>query len=79
MRGGAGAIPGFLSATLSDPESGLTVVVMVNDSSAGAEFALALAQRLAAIAAEAPADGRTGRTPRAPCPGPPRKRRCRCA
>ena len=59
MRGGAGAIPGFLSATLSDPESGLTVVVMVNDSSAGAEFALALAQRLAAIAAEAPAsDGR---------------------
>jgi len=34
-------------------------VVMVNDSSAGAEFALALAQRLAAIAAEAPAsDGR---------------------
>ena len=59
MRGGAGAIPGFLSATLSDPESGLTVVVMVNDSSAGAEFALALAQRLAAIAAEAPGvDGR---------------------
>ncbi|WP_166788004.1 serine hydrolase domain-containing protein [Cryobacterium adonitolivorans] len=60
MRGGAGAIPGFLSATLSDPESGLTVVVMVNDSSAGAEFALALAQRLAAIAAGAPAsDGRS--------------------
>ena len=55
MRGGAGAIPGFLSAALSDPESGLTVVVMVNDSSAGAEFAFALAQRLAAIAAEAPA------------------------
>lgn len=55
LRGGAGAIPGFLSATLSDPESGLTVVVMVNDSSAGAELALALAQRLAAIAAEAPA------------------------
>ncbi|WP_130176153.1 serine hydrolase [Cryobacterium sp. SO1] len=59
MRGGAGAIPGFLSATLSDPESGLTVVVMVNDSSAGAEFVLALAQRLAAIAAAAPVvDGR---------------------
>ena len=55
MRGGAGTIPGFLSATLSDPESGLTVVVMVNDSSAGSEFVLALAQRLAAIAAEAPA------------------------
>lgn len=54
MRGGGGAIPGFLSATLSDPESGLTVVVMVNDSSAGAELALALAQRLAAIAAEMP-------------------------
>ena len=55
MRGGAGVIPGFLSATLSDPETGLTVVVMVNDSSAGEEFVMALAQRLAAIAAEAPA------------------------
>lgn len=59
MRGGAGAIPGFLTASLSDPQSGLTVVVMVNDSSAGAEFVMALAQRLAAIAAAAPAvDGR---------------------
>jgi D-alanyl-D-alanine carboxypeptidase len=55
LRGAAGQIPGYLSATLSDPESGLTVVVLVNESSAGADFALDLARRLAAIAARAPA------------------------
>jgi len=55
MRGAAGEIPGYLSATLTDPESGMTVVVMVNDSSAGAEFVFDLARRLAAIAAAAPA------------------------
>ncbi|MGY4858854.1 serine hydrolase domain-containing protein [Cryobacterium sp. AP23] len=61
LRGAAGEIPGYLSATLADPESGLTVVVMVNDSSAGAEFALDLARRLVAIAALAPAaDGEAG-------------------
>ena len=56
LRGAAGEIPGYLSATLTDPQSGMTVVVMVNDSSAGAEFALDLALRLAAIAAAAAAE-----------------------
>jgi len=56
LRGVAGEIPGYLSATLTDPQSGMTVVVMVNDSSAGAEFALDLASRLAAIAATAAAE-----------------------
>jgi D-alanyl-D-alanine carboxypeptidase len=57
LRGSAGEVPGFLSATLTDPESGLTVAVMVNDSSAGAEFALNLARRLVATAALAPVGG----------------------
>lgn len=55
MRGAAGQIPGYLSASLTDPESGLTVVVMVNSSSSGADFALDLAMRLAAIASLTPA------------------------
>ena len=57
MRGSAGEIPGYLTATLTDPMSGLTVVVMVNDSTAGSEFVLDLARRLTAIAAQAPAEG----------------------
>jgi D-alanyl-D-alanine carboxypeptidase len=55
LRGHAGAIPGFLSAMLSDPSSGLTVVVMLNNSTAGATFVRELAQRLASIASKAPA------------------------
>lgn len=55
LRGQAGAIPGFLSASLVDPESGLTVAVMLNNSTAGPAFVQALAQRLASIAAKAPA------------------------
>ncbi|MCP2031302.1 D-alanyl-D-alanine carboxypeptidase [Okibacterium sp. HSC-33S16] len=59
MRGQAGYIPGHLSAMLADPESGLTVVVMLNNSTAGKEFAQLLAMKLAAIALKsAPADGR---------------------
>lgn len=66
LRGSAGRIPGFLSATLTDPESGLTVVVVVNNSSSGADFALDLARRLAAIAALAPATGPAGSDASAP-------------
>ncbi|MEO6826503.1 MAG: serine hydrolase domain-containing protein [Microbacteriaceae bacterium] len=55
MRGQAGAVPGFISAMLSDPSSGLTVVVMLNNSTSGAAFAQAFAQQLAAIASKAPA------------------------
>lgn len=57
LRGQAGAIPGFLSATLADPASGLTVVVMLNNSTSGAGFALTVARRLASIAAKSPAVG----------------------
>lgn len=55
LRGHAGAIPGFISASLVDPDTGLTVVVMLNNSSAGSAFAQDLAQRLASIASNAPA------------------------
>lgn len=54
LRGQAGAIPGFLSATLVDPESGLTIAVMLNNSTAGPGFVQSLAQRLASIAGKAP-------------------------
>ncbi len=53
MRGQAGYMPGHISAMLADPGSGLTVVVMLNNSSAGEQFALTLAMKLAAIAARA--------------------------
>lgn len=54
LRGDAGSIPGYLSAVLADPASGLTVVVMLNNSHAGATLVQALALRLATIAAQAP-------------------------
>lgn len=53
MRGQAGSIPGHITAMLSDPTTGLTVVVMLNNSTAGAGFAQLLAMKLAAIAAKA--------------------------
>lgn len=59
LRGTGGAIPGFLSAAFSDPSSGLTVVVMLNNSSAGAGFVRMLALRLASIASTAPSTGGT--------------------
>ncbi len=67
LRGQAGAIPGFLSATLSDPTSGLTVVVMLNNSTAGEGFALTVARRLATIAAKSPSAGAAA-TPRIELP-----------
>ncbi|WP_345065907.1 serine hydrolase domain-containing protein [Leifsonia kafniensis] len=57
LRGSDGSIPGFLSATYADPVSGLTIVVMLNNSTAGASFAKNLALQLASIAAAAPAVG----------------------
>lgn len=58
LRGQAGYIPGHISAMLSDPATGLTVVVLLNNSTAGSGFAQTLAMKLAAIAAKAqPADG----------------------
>ncbi|RLP73049.1 class A beta-lactamase-related serine hydrolase [Mycetocola manganoxydans] len=59
LRGQAGYIPGHISAMLSDPATGLTVVVMLNNSTAGAGFAQNLAMKLASIAAKAtPAKGK---------------------
>jgi D-alanyl-D-alanine carboxypeptidase len=55
LRGQAGAIPGYLSAMLADPSSGFTVVVMLNNSTAGVPFVQALAQRLASIGSAIPA------------------------
>ncbi|MFF2050919.1 serine hydrolase domain-containing protein [Leifsonia sp. NPDC058194] len=55
LRGSSGAIPGYLSAMYTDPSSGLTVVVALNNSTPGAGFAQALAQRFASIASKLPA------------------------
>jgi D-alanyl-D-alanine carboxypeptidase len=57
LRGHSGAIPGFLSAAYTEPASGLTIVVMLNNSNAGAGFVQHLAQRLAAIVSKEPAAG----------------------
>ncbi|WP_431198066.1 hypothetical protein [Leifsonia xyli] len=54
LRGSSGAVPGYLSAVFSDPKSGLTVVVALNNSTPGAPFAQSLAQRLASIASKLP-------------------------
>jgi D-alanyl-D-alanine carboxypeptidase len=59
LRGRTGSIPGFISATLATPDQTLTVVVALNNSSAGSQFALTLARQLAAIIAEAPAEEET--------------------
>lgn len=53
LRGNAGAITGFITSALSDPKSGLTVVVMLNNSTSGASFAETLGRQLAAIASKA--------------------------
>ncbi len=55
LIGQFGAIPGYLTAAFSDPESGLTVAVVLNNSTANATIALDLAWELAAIASKAPA------------------------
>jgi D-alanyl-D-alanine carboxypeptidase len=54
LRGNTGEIPGFISAMFADPDNGLTVVVVLNNSSARAVFAQQLAQQLASIASKAP-------------------------
>jgi D-alanyl-D-alanine carboxypeptidase len=55
LRGSAGAMPGYLSAMFSDPTSGVTVVVALNNSTSGEAFIQALTQRLVSIVAKAPA------------------------
>ncbi|TAM70452.1 MAG: class A beta-lactamase-related serine hydrolase [Microbacteriaceae bacterium] len=55
MRGHDGEIPGFISAMLTEPKSGLTIVVMLNNSTVGGGFAQLLGMQLASIASKAPA------------------------
>lgn len=61
LRGFSGVAPGFVTAAYSDPDSGLTVAVSFNSSTAGADFAANAARALAAIAVEdASASGTEG-------------------
>lgn len=60
MIGQGGWTPGYATAAYSDPATGFTVAVVLNDSTAGAAFAQWLSWELAAIASKAPAaDGQT--------------------
>lgn len=55
MIGQHGWVPGYATAAYSDPATGFTVAVVLNDSTAGSAFAQYLAWELAAIASKAPA------------------------
>ncbi|WP_110589924.1 serine hydrolase domain-containing protein [Microbacterium suaedae] len=60
MIGQQGGIPGYSTAAYSDVDTGLTVVVVLNDSAGGGELAGALARELAALAMEVPGEGDSG-------------------
>ena len=55
LIGQFGSVPGYITAAFSDPSTGLTVAVVLNDSAAGAGMGAYLAWELAAIASKAPA------------------------
>lgn len=55
MIGQQGWTPGYATSAYSDPATGFTVAVVLNDSTVGATFAQYLAWELAAIASKAPA------------------------
>ncbi|WP_435748265.1 serine hydrolase domain-containing protein [Microbacterium sp. PMB16] len=55
LVGQQGWTPGYATAAYSDPETGFTVAVVLNDSTLGASFAQRLSWELAAIASKAPA------------------------
>ncbi|UUT36332.1 serine hydrolase domain-containing protein [Microbacterium elymi] len=57
MVGQYGSTAGYLTAAFSDPKSGLTVAVVLNNSTAGRGPIVDLARELAAIASKAPATG----------------------
>lgn len=59
LIGQYGSTPGYLTAAFAEPTSGLTVAVVLNNSSAGPESVLSLAWELAALASKAPASGDT--------------------
>ncbi|MFB9308143.1 D-alanyl-D-alanine carboxypeptidase [Agromyces hippuratus] len=54
MRGLAGESPGALTAAFTDPETGLTVVVALNNSTSGGAFVREVAFALASLASKAP-------------------------
>lgn len=54
LVGQYGSAPGYLTAAFSDADSGLTVAVVLNDSTAGGGLILDLARELAAIASKTP-------------------------
>lgn len=55
LVGQAGSVPGYLTAAFADRETGLSVVLVLNNSRAGASVPRDLAWQLAAIASKAPA------------------------
>ncbi|MGP3533688.1 serine hydrolase domain-containing protein [Microbacterium sp. RD1] len=55
LIGQFGSIPGYITAAFADPETGLTVAVVLNNSGANAAIGGWLAWELAAIASKAPA------------------------
>jgi D-alanyl-D-alanine carboxypeptidase len=55
LVGQFGSVPGYATAAFADPQSGLTVAVVLNNSGGGGGFAEYLAWELAAIASKAPA------------------------
>ncbi|MFT4228678.1 MAG: serine hydrolase domain-containing protein, partial [Microbacterium sp.] len=55
LIGQYGSVPGYLTAAFADPETGLTVAVVLNNSASSATQVLDLALELAAIASKAPA------------------------
>ena len=54
MRGTAGEAPGALTAAFTDPESGLTVAVALNNATSGDAFVREVAFALASVASKAP-------------------------
>jgi D-alanyl-D-alanine carboxypeptidase len=54
LIGQYGETPGYLTAAFADPTSGLTVAVVLNNSTAGRQAVLNLSWELAAIASKAP-------------------------
>ncbi|MCD2440938.1 beta-lactamase family protein [Agromyces sp. SYSU K20354] len=57
LRGGFGESPGALTAAFTDPETGLTVVVALNNSTSGADFVRETAFALASLGSKAAAAG----------------------
>lgn len=55
LIGQSGKVPGYITAAFADPDTGLTVAVVLNNSAADAAVGEYLAWELAAIASKAPA------------------------